>query len=91
VGLVIDGQSGGHGVTPNDLSSKPGEAQLSVDLFLGLSGHRRSLADAFVANGDHVVGFFEDGQPVGTHLDGMLVLGALSLACEWDGFLAGSD
>jgi hypothetical protein len=25
VGLVIEGQSGGHGVPPNDLSSKPGE------------------------------------------------------------------
>ena len=26
LGLVINRQSGGHGVTPNDLSSKPGEA-----------------------------------------------------------------
>ena len=25
VGLVIDGQSEGHGVTPNDLSTKPGQ------------------------------------------------------------------
>jgi len=25
VGLVIEGQSGGHGVPPNDLSSRPGE------------------------------------------------------------------
>jgi hypothetical protein len=27
VGLVIDGQSGGHGVTPMNLSLKPGEPQ----------------------------------------------------------------
>ncbi len=27
VGLVIDEQSGGHGMTPIDLSTKPGEAQ----------------------------------------------------------------
>jgi hypothetical protein len=32
LGLVIDGQSGDHGVTPNDLSSKPGEAQLDSNL-----------------------------------------------------------
>jgi len=28
VRLVIDGQSEGHGVTPNDLSTKPGQPQL---------------------------------------------------------------
>uniref|UniRef100_UPI0040470967 hypothetical protein n=1 Tax=Cyanobium sp. TaxID=2164130 RepID=UPI0040470967 len=27
VRLVIDGQSEGHGVTPNDLSTKPGQPQ----------------------------------------------------------------
>jgi hypothetical protein len=29
VRLVIDGQSEGHGVTPNDLSTKPGQPQFS--------------------------------------------------------------
>jgi len=29
VGLVIDGQSEGHGVTPIDLSTKPGKLQPS--------------------------------------------------------------
>jgi hypothetical protein len=30
VRLVIDGQSGGHGVTPNDLTTKPGQPQIDA-------------------------------------------------------------
>ena len=49
-------------------------------LILGAGGHGRSVADAIAANGDHVVGFLDDGQPVGTLVNGTPVLGALSLA-----------
>ena len=34
-------------------------------LILGAGGHGRSVADAIGANGDQVVGFLDDGQPVG--------------------------
>ncbi|WP_228009309.1 hypothetical protein, partial [Cyanobium sp. LEGE 06113] len=34
VGLVIDGQSGGHDVTLTDLSSKPGEPQFVASVIL---------------------------------------------------------
>jgi hypothetical protein len=51
VGLVIDGQSEGHGVTPIDLSMKPGQPQLSClqgrtpleAAQLGLHNHPLSL------------------------------------------------
>ena len=33
VGFVIDGQSGGHGVTSIDLSGKPGETHISTQSF----------------------------------------------------------
>jgi hypothetical protein len=60
-------------------------------LILGAGVHGRSVADAIGPNGDHVVGFFDDGHPVGTLLNGMPVLGALSLAWELDRFFTGSD
>jgi hypothetical protein len=50
-----------------------------------------SMADDDGPNGDHVVGFLNDGQPVGTLVDGMLVLGAPPLAWELDRYLNGSD
>jgi len=60
-------------------------------LILGTGGHGRSVADAIAANGDQVVGFFGDGQPVGTLVNGILVLGALSLVWELDQFFTGSN
>ena len=38
VRLVIDGQSEGHGVTPNDLSTKPGQPQAGGEGGLDGSG-----------------------------------------------------
>jgi hypothetical protein len=60
-------------------------------LILGAGGHGRSVADAIAANCDHVVGFLDDGQPVGTLVNGKPVLGALSLAWELDRLFAASD
>ena len=60
-------------------------------LILGAGGHGRSVADAIAANGDQVVGFLDDGQPIGTLVNGIPVLGALSLAWELDRVFAGSD
>lgn len=60
-------------------------------LILGAGGHGRSVADAIAANGDYVVGFLDDGQPVGTLVNGTPVLGALSLAWELDRLFAASD
>jgi hypothetical protein len=41
VGLVIDGQSGGHGVTLIDLSSQPGEAHEQKSSVSALIRHHR--------------------------------------------------
>ena len=60
-------------------------------LILGAGGHGRSVADAIAVNGDHVVGFLDDGQPVGTLVNGTPVLGALSLAWELHRLFAASD
>jgi hypothetical protein len=60
-------------------------------LILGAGGHGRSVADAIAPHGDQVVGFLDDGQPVGTLVNGIPVLGALSLAWELDRFFADSD
>jgi hypothetical protein len=60
-------------------------------LILGAGGHGRSVADAIAANGDHAVGFLDDGQPIGTLLNGTPVLGALSLAWELHRLFAASD
>jgi len=49
-------------------------------LILGAGGHGRSAADAIAAHGDRVVDFLDDGQPIGTLVNGIAVLGALSLA-----------
>ena len=45
-------------------------------LILGAGGHRRSVADAIAANGDLVMGFLDDGLPVGSLVNGISVLGA---------------
>jgi hypothetical protein len=50
-----------------------------------------ALADAIGANVDRGVGFLDDGQPIGTIVNGMPVSGALSLAWALDWFFAGSD
>jgi len=47
---------------------------------LGAGGHGCSVADAIAANGDMVIGFLDDGLPIGTLVNGIAVLGALSLA-----------
>ena len=60
-------------------------------MILGAGGHGRTVADAIAAHGDRVVGFLDDGQPIGTLANGMPVLGALSLAWELDRVFAGSD
>lgn len=60
-------------------------------LILGAGGHGRSVADAIAANGDQGVGFLDDGQPVGTLVNGMPVLEAMSLAWELDRVFVGSD
>ena len=57
-------------------------------LILGAGGHGRSVADAISANGDQVMGFLDDAQPVGTLVHGVPVLGALSLAWELNRLLA---
>jgi hypothetical protein len=60
-------------------------------LILGAGGHGRSVADAIAANGDHVVGFLDDGQPVGTLVNGTPVLDAPSLAWELHRLFVASD
>jgi FlaA1/EpsC-like NDP-sugar epimerase len=60
-------------------------------LILGAGGYGRSVADAIATNGEQVVGFLDDGQPIGTLVNGIPVLGALSLAWELDRFFAESD
>jgi hypothetical protein len=60
-------------------------------LILGAGGHGRSVADTIVVNGDQVVGFLDDGQPIGTLVNGTHVLGALSLAWELNRLFAASD
>ncbi len=60
-------------------------------LILGAGGHGRSVADAIAANGDQVVGFLDDGQPVGTLVNGTPVLGALSLAWELNRLFAATE
>ena len=60
-------------------------------LILGAGGHGRSVCDAIAAHGDHVVGFLDDGQPVGTLVNGTPVLRALSLAWELHRLFAASD
>ena len=60
-------------------------------LILGAGGHGRSVADAIAAQGDRVVGFLDDGQPIGTLVNGIPVLGALSLAWELNQLFAASD
>lgn len=54
VGLVIDGQSGGHGVTPNDLSSKPGEAHIVIQVQPGAIGKHPSLISG-IAQGNRLL------------------------------------
>lgn len=49
-------------------------------LILGAGGHGRSVADAIAANGDHEVGFLDDGHLIGTLVNGTPVFGVLSLA-----------
>jgi len=51
-------------------------------LILGAGGHGRSVSDAITAAGDHVVGYLDDALPAGTFVNGIPVLGVLSLA--WD-------
>jgi len=51
-------------------------------LILGAGGHGRSLRDAIAASDDDVVGYLDDALPAGTLLNGIPVLGVLSLA--WD-------
>lgn len=60
-------------------------------LILGAGGHGRSMADAISANGGHVVGFLDDGQLLGTLVNGTPVLGALFLAWELVRLFATSD
>jgi hypothetical protein len=60
-------------------------------LILGAVGHGRSAADAIAAKGDRVVGFLDDGLPIGTLVNGVPVFGALSLAWEPIRVFAGSD
>jgi hypothetical protein len=60
-------------------------------LNLGADGHGGSLADAIAANGDHVVGFLDDGQFSGALVNGAPLLGVLSLARELKRLFAASD
>ena len=60
-------------------------------LVLGGGGHGRSVADALSANCDQVVGYLDDGHPVGILENGAPVLGALSLTRELKQLFAASD
>jgi hypothetical protein len=51
-------------------------------LILGAGGHGRSVADAIAAHGDLVMGFLDDGLPVGCLVNGISVLGGLSYVRE---------
>jgi hypothetical protein len=50
---------------------------------LGAGGHDRSVADAIRAQGDALLGFFDDSRPAGELVAGVPVIGALSLAWEF--------
>ncbi len=46
VGLVIDGQSEGHGVTPIDLSTKPGQLQIVSESIPALADQLDQVVEA---------------------------------------------
>jgi len=52
-------------------------------LILGAGGHGRSVADAIRAQGDALLSFLDDIRTAGELVDGVPVIGALSLASEF--------
>ena len=60
-------------------------------LVIGAGVHGRSVCDAIVASGDHVVGYLDDVLPAGTLVSGTPVLVILSLACDLNRFFDASD
>ena len=52
-------------------------------LILGAGGNGRSVADAIRAQGDALLGFFDDSRPVGELVAGVPVIGSLSLARQF--------
>ena len=52
-------------------------------LILGAGGHGRSVADAIRVQGDALLGFLDDSRTAGELVDGVRVIGALSLASEF--------
>jgi hypothetical protein len=75
--LVIDGQSDGHDMTPNDLSLKPGEPQIVAEAELAWPDQRCAVVltyddyDAFQDDGWDV---WLAGQPADRAIDGYALL-----------------